>query len=161
MSRPLNYTTKIAARQTAQECVDLLADAGADHVEIKLAGREPAGLSFALDTPLGRRDFRLPLNVEGMQKRLAHAEAAGEFASLRKRAGAHSTREHAARVAWRVCRDWLAATVALIAAEMVSVDEAFTAYRVLPAGPHEGLTVYEAINRSETDALALTAPDPR
>ena len=135
--RPLNYTTKIAARQTAQECVTLLADAGADHVALALTDRQPSGLSFRLNTPLGPRDFRLPVNIDGMHQRLLRARKAGEFDTLHARLAQlnhYTSAGHAADVAWRVCRDWLAATVALIEAEMADVSEAFAAYRVLDGG---------------------------
>jgi len=148
--RPKNYTTKIRARQTAAECVELLADAGADHVALTMAGGGPVGLSFRLDTPLGPRDFKLPVNIDGMHKRLVAARRAGEFASLHAtitKLNEFTSREHAADVAWRVCRDWLDATIALVAAEMSDVSEAFAAYRVLNGGK----TVAELL--AERDAL--------
>lgn len=149
MSGPKNYTTKISARQTAGECVDLLADAGADHVALTMAGGGPVGLAFRLNTPLGPRDFRLPVNVPGMRKRLTAAESDGDFAGLRKARGTFSSEEHARRVAWRVCRDWLDATVALVLAEMADMSEAFAAYRVLDGGR----TVAEVLASSDTLAI--------
>lgn len=155
-TRPKNYTTTISARQSAQECVDLLADAGADHVALTMTGREPSGLSFRLNTPVGPRDFRLPVNTEGMHKRLTRAMHDGDFETLhttRARLELYASEAHAARVAWRVCRDWLDATVALVLAEMADISEAFAAYRILSGGR----TVYETL--AESDTLALTAGD--
>lgn len=154
MTRPKNYTTDISARQTAGECVDLLADAGADHIALTMAGGGPVGLAFRLNTPVGPRDFRLPVNIGGMHKRLRAAMAAGEFEPLhttRARLDRYVTAEHAARVAWRVCRDWLDATVALVQAEMADVSEAFASYRILDGGR----AVHEVLAESDTVA-ALT-----
>lgn len=153
MTRPKNYTTDISARRSAQECVDLLADAGADHVALTMTGREPSGLSFRLITPVGPRDFRLPVNIDGMHKRLQSAD----FESLHTTAARlrmYRTHEHAARVAWRVCRDWLDATVALVLAEMADVSEAFASYRILDGGR----AVYEVLAEADTVA-ALTGGD--
>jgi len=134
MSGPKDYTTKIGAQQTANECVSLLARAGADHVALAFDQRRPSGLSFRLNTPIGPRDFRLPVNVAGMRKRLERSEAEGDFAGARQRRGAFSSREHAERVAWRVCWHWLDSVVALVQAEMADMSEAFAQYRVLPGG---------------------------
>jgi hypothetical protein len=159
VTRPLNYTTQIDARRTAGECVDLLADAGADHVSLAMEARAPAGLYFALATPAGRREFRLPVNVPAMQKVLAR-----ELAADRPHVSAAAfqrmlTTGHARNVAWRVCRDWLEATVALVRAEMAALDEAFVAYRVIEGGEWAGRTVYEAITAGEAAALPGPAGD--
>lgn len=147
---PKNYTTMISTRQTAQECIDLLADAGADHIALTMAGRQPSGLSFRLDTPMGPRDFRLPVNAAGMHKRLRRADFSYLHTTAAK-IGTWRSEEHAHRVAWRVCRDWLDATVALVLAEMADMSEAFAAYRILDGGR----AVYEML--AEADTLALPA----
>src|SRR5258707_11471812 len=102
--RPKNYTTVIAAKRTAQECVSLLAEAGADHVAVSYENRQPTGLGFSLDTPHGSRSFLLPVNIDGVHKMLR----AADFASLhpsQARLLALRSREHAADVAWRGVRD--------------------------------------------------------
>src|SRR5258708_14771176 len=112
--RPKNYTTVIAAKRTAQECVSLLAEAGADHVAVSYENRQPTGLGFSLDTPHGSRSFLLPVNIDGVHKMLR----AADFASLhpsQARLLALRSREHAADVAWRVIRDWLDAQLAALA----------------------------------------------
>lgn len=104
---PLNYSTSIPATKTAGECQTILAKAGAASVAVHYESGEPAGLSFSLKTPHGSRNFTLPVNVEGMQRVLTEASRAGKIRSL-SRATATS-REHAAKVAWRVVKDWLEA----------------------------------------------------
>jgi hypothetical protein len=121
--RYLNYTTKIPVHQTVAECQSILAAAGASSAAVHFEDGQPAGLSFSLKTPHGTRAFTLPVNIDGVERVLAAADRDGEFAALKRKAGIFSSREHAARVAWRVIKDWLEANLALIAAEMVSIDE--------------------------------------
>src|SRR5260221_12652653 len=99
--RPKNYTTVIAAKRTAQECVDLLAEAGADHVAVSYADKQPVAIGFVLETPHGSRSFKMPVNIDGVAAMLAkmlknnppHVSAA-ELRRLR-------TREHAANASCR------------------------------------------------------------
>lgn len=126
--RPLNYTTTIPAAQTVGECQAILAAAGAASVAVHYEGGQPAGLSFSLATPHGQRNFTLPVNVDGAQRVLAKAEHSGQFATLKKAGGRFTSRAHATNVAWRVVKDWLEANLALIAAEMATIDEVMLPY---------------------------------
>ena len=140
MSRPLNYTTKIPTRRTASEVLDLLAEAGADHVSIELRDKEPVGVVFTLDTAGGRRDFVLPVDGDAMYARLGKARAMGEFASLHAsvaRLNQITSRANALNVAWRVVRDWLEAQLALIQAGMANLDQVMLPY--LEVEPGESL----------------------
>lgn len=151
---PLNYTTKVPARRTAAECVELLAEAGADAVACQYRERQPVGLSFRLTTPEGPRDFTMPVNVDGVHQMLVKANKAGEFRSDGYRVSAYGTRDHAANVAWRVVRDWLEAQLAIIAAEMATLDEVMLPY--LQVSP--GRTLWEEI-RERGQLPAIGGPD--
>lgn len=154
-NRPLNYTTKIPARQTIGECQELLGRAGASAVTVIYADRQVAGLGFRLDTPHGRRDFTLPVDVRAMHARLATARNDGLFASLhatRATLDGYTSREHAANVAWRVAKDWLEANLALIEAEMATLDQVMLPY--LHVGDER--TLWQAYREHEP-ALALSA----
>lgn len=134
MARPLNYTTTIPVHRTVTECQSLLAAAGASTVSMDFDDGQPAGLSFTLKTPHGPRHFSLPVDVPAMQAVLVKAEREGQFASMKKAAGKWTTTEHAARVAWRVIKDWLEAVLALVAAEMATIDEVMLPYLILDVG---------------------------
>jgi hypothetical protein len=126
---PLNYSTSIPAARTIGECQDILASAGAAAVAVQYENREPVGLSFRIATPRGLRDFSLPVNVDGVEQLLGNAHAAGRLSSSRGRnAASFTTRKHAAAVAWRVVKDWLEAQVALINADMVTLDQVMLPY---------------------------------
>lgn len=148
--RPLNYSTAIPAAQTVGECQQLLARSGAAAVAVHYEDAEPAGLSFRLDTPHGRRDFTLPVNVAGIQAVIAgmlrdnppHVSVAAR--------NKLASREHATRVAWRVVKDWLEANLALIAAQMATLDEVMLPYLQVD----DSRTLYQAYRERE-GALAL------
>lgn len=143
MAGPLNYTTKIPARRTVQECLGLLADAGADAVAAQYRDKQPVGLSFLLTTPAGPRNFAMPVNIDGVHKLLQTADLGS------RNTAAHKTREHAADVAWRVVKDWLAAQLAIIDAEMVTLDQVMLPYLQVEGGR----TLYEAFAASDAAAL--------
>ena len=150
MAGPLNYTTTISADKTAGECLALLGRNGASAIGITYEDRQPAGIAFQLVTPHGDRQFRLPVNVGGVHKAL--------LKSSRARSGGiaprYATVEQARRVAWRIAKDWLEAQLAIISAEMVTIDEAFLPYLQINGGQ----TMYEAWQQRE-QFLALEASD--
>ena len=137
-SGPLNYSTTIPASRTVGECQQVLADAGASAVAVMYEDKQPSGLSFRLETPAGRRDFAMPVNVDGVHRMLLAAEKAGRL--RHGSPGARTSREQASRVAWRVVKDWLEAQLAIIAAGMASLDEIMLPY--LEVAP--GRTMYAA-----------------
>lgn len=126
MPAPLNYTTKINVHKTVAEMQKMLADHGAKRIGIEYAGGRPAGLSFALDTPHGARSFTLPIDAQAMRALLISKDRAGELRSGSK--ADRTSYEQAERVAWRVVKDWLAAQLALVATEMVQLDQVMLPY---------------------------------
>jgi hypothetical protein len=152
--RPLNYSTTIPAAQTVGECQAILAAAGASSVAVHYEDGQPSGLSFTLKTPHGIRAFTLPVDLEAMGRVLAKAEDDGMFAASKKKAGTYSSREHAARVAWRVAKDWLEACLALIAAQMTTIDTV-----MLPFLHVDGdRTLWEAYRDQEQTAIEMGKP---
>lgn len=140
----LNYTTTIAADKTASEVGRILAKAKVASTSTHYDSTgEPSGVSFSLQTPHGSREFQLPVNVNGV------------FAILKADRNVPTrlrTREQAARVAWRIVKDWVEAQTALVAAGMVNIDEVMLPYLVTP----NGLTVYANYKERE-ESLAITA----
>jgi hypothetical protein len=149
-TKVLNYTTKIPVKKTVGECTELLAEAGATRVAIVYDHKVPVGLSFRLEVPQsGWQDFTLPVNVAAMARRLAGMKLPPSLhASAAEERRIRST-EHAAEVAWRVVEDWLEAQLAIIAAEMATLDQVMLPYLQLADG-----TLYEVIRDQH---LALPA----
>lgn len=146
-AKPLNYTTVIPAKRTVGECSDLLAEAGAARVATVYEDKKPVGLSFRLEMPSGWQDFTLPVNVAGVAKMLAALELSTKWGPTERTR--IKSAAHALDVAWRVVKDWLEAQLALIAAEMVSLDQVMLPYLQLDQG-----TLYEVIRDQH---LALPA----
>lgn len=149
MARPLNYTTDIPAGQTVGECQSILGAAGASSVAVHFEEGQPCGLSFALRTPHGRRNFTLPVNVTGMAAVLATMLASDPPHVSRARLNKLGSREHACNVGWRVIKDWLEANLALIAAEMATLTEVMLPYLHVD----EDRTLWQAYQDNERKAL--------
>jgi hypothetical protein len=152
--RLLNYTTTVPATRTIGECQHLLANAGAAAVAVMYEDRKPVGLSFRLATAAGMRDFAMPVNVPGVRKVLQGIDQDKAWpATLRPNMIAkYLTPQHAANVAWRIVKDWLEAQVAIIAAEMTTLDEVMLPWLQLRGGR----TLYQAYLESD----GLRALDP-
>lgn len=149
MSVTLNYTTSISVSKTASEMQQMLGRHGASSVVTQFgADQEEVGIGFTLVGPHGERAFSLPVNVEGVHKLLIRAVAAGKTKSLSK-ARARS-REQAARVAWRVAKDWLEAQLAMVQAQMVGLDEVMLPYLRVDGD----VTLYQRYRERESNLLS-------
>lgn len=139
----LNYTTQISTEKTVGEIQRILAKAKASSV---LTEFDPEAcvraISFRITTTFGVMSFRLPANVDAIQKILQ-----------RERIGLQRlrSREQAARVAWRIIKDWLEAQLALVAAGMADIQQVLLPYMQ----DDNGQTVYEALQEKHFEGLAL------
>lgn len=148
----LNYTTKVPVAQTIAAVQSMLAEHGADAVAVMYENREPCGLSFKLTTPHGPRAFSLPVDTRAVQRLLVQQSEDGKFRSDGYRNTKMTTPEHAARVAWRVLKDWLEAQLAMIEAQLVAFDQVMLPFM------HVGeLTVYESYVQREDSLRAIEA----
>lgn len=108
------YTTTVEAVKTAGDVTAMLASAGARRImtEYTSTGR-PEGMSFEIETKYGVQAFTLPIKTKAVHAVLKRQKLQPRYQTI----------EHAERVAWRVAHDWLRNQLALIEAEMVSLDE--------------------------------------
>jgi len=139
----LNYTTTIAPAKSIGEMQTMLARHGASAVATRYTKGEPSGLSFTLATPVGERAYTLPVNVDGV---LAALRADPK---VRRANSRYITPEHATRVAWRVAKDWLEAQLAIIEANMASLDQVMLPYLHVDGE----LTMYQAFLDQQTRAI--------
>lgn len=139
----LNYTTQIPASKTLGEIMGMLAGAGARSLQVDYDGGNPTGLQFLIATRFGERGFQLPANVERVWKVLSGQYDQGR---VQRR---FATKEQAARVAWRIVRDWLDVQLALIEAGMVDLEEVMLPYMVHDSGQ----TVYQLMQAQQFKAL--------
>lgn len=112
----LNYTTKVDVFATLGAIQGNLVHHGARKIlqEYDDSGRVQA-MSFTVNTPAGEKGIRLPANVDAVMRVLQKQKVKCD-------------REQAERVAWRIVKDWIEAQMAILEAEMVSMEEIFFPY---------------------------------
>jgi hypothetical protein len=145
----LNHTTQISALKTAGEIQTILAKHGAEAVALRYADAEPVGISFGIQTPYGLRYFDLPVRHDGVY------EVLKKQASRNIIRRAYANPEQAKRTAWRVLKVWLEAQLAIIEAQMVSLDEVMLPY----LRGEDGHTLYQSWQESEK--LSITTGSDR
>lgn len=126
----LNYTTSVPVITTIAQIQRILVSAGANQILTEYNDkRDPIGVAFAVVTPAGPRQYVLPV----------HADAVHAVLKKDKVPPRYATPEHAARVAWRILKDWLEAQLAIISSQMVGLDEVMLPYM----RGDDGRTVYQ------------------
>ncbi len=137
-----NYTTDVPAMRSVGEIQGILVGHGARAIMIDYDGKVPVALAFVLKTTQGELPFRLPANVKQVEKILLKMRARppetwhSDYEKVMDRIKAQ-----AARVAWRIIKDWVRAQMAILDTEMVKVEQVFLPY--LDVGG--GKTLYEAM----------------
>ena len=119
----LNYTTTIDAHKTVTEIQRLLARHGARAIMIEYSSSgEPIALAFEVERGGRALRYRLPCRHERLLVLLKRDPAVRP---------AQRTLAHATRVAWRILLNWCEVQMALIDAELSSVDEVMLPYALV------------------------------
>lgn len=120
----LNYTTGVSADKTVGEIQKMLGQKGASRVSVDYQDGRPSAVSFTLLVQKKVLPFRLPCNIPGVLAALIKQKVPGQYRN----------REHAARVSWRILKDWIAAQVALVEAGQAEMAEVFMPYMLNDKG---------------------------
>jgi len=137
----LNYTTTISTEKTAMEIQTKLVKVGAQAVLCEFdSNGVMCAMSFRIATAHGVVFFRLPAQLDGVLNAIKKD---------RKITPKFKTREQAARVAWRILKDWIEAQLAIIEAGMAEMVEVFLPY----AQSHDGSTLYQSIKNGGFKAI--------
>jgi hypothetical protein len=147
MPGPLNYTTTIDPSKSATECMGILANAGARKISIDMEHKVPIGLSFVIATRWGDRAFDMPANIEGTYQALLRSSRASGGIPPR-----FASREQAARVTWRVLKDWLEVQIAMIEAGLAEIEQIMLPYVLVE--PKK--TLYQAYGEQQPAIEAAT-----
>ena len=131
----LNYTTSINVAKTLSEIQAMLARAGAKSIQIDYAVGTPASIGFIIETQYGERGFKLPANTAAVYEVLKKHNVERRYRNI----------EQAHRVGWRIIKDWLAAQLALIETEMVTLDEVMLPYMLI--NPKQ--TLFELMTKNQ------------
>jgi hypothetical protein len=137
----LNYTTSIAVEKSMGEVIGALTRRGVTRISTLFdAEGSPSGIAFTMKTDYGFREFELPVRVEGVLRAMK---------ADTKVARSQCNPAQAARVAWRIAKDWLLAQSALIDAELASLDEVMLPYMV----DNKGRTAYSIMREGAMKEL--------
>lgn len=139
-----NYTTSVKAEKTIGEIQGMLGQAGAAQVLFEYDGPIVSAISFRLLHRDVMVSFRLPANIDAIYVVLQRDDG------IPRR---FKTTEQAARVAWRIIKDWLRAQLAIVEAEQAEMIEVFLPYA---QNPNTGATLYEQLE--DTGFKMLTGP---
>lgn len=143
-----NYTTDVPVNKTVSEIHLMLADHGAKRILFDYgADNKVQAISFTIDTPSGEQAVKLPANVDQVREVLRQQK---NNPKNRNRTQIDDSQEQAERVAWRIVKDWLAAQLAILETEMVTVQQVFLPYFL----NRQGQTLYEVYSAG---ALMLEA----
>lgn len=132
-----NYTTDVPVNKTVSEIHLMLADHGAKRILFDYGNdSKVTAISFTIDTPQGEQAVRLPANADRVRQVLREQR---NNPKVRNRSQIDDSQEQAERVAWRIVKDWLAAQLAILETEMVTVQQVFLPYFL----DRQGRTLYE------------------
>ncbi len=153
MSPLPNYTTDVPVDRTVAEIMAELRRHGARSIRTDYDDEgNLVALSFVATTPWGNQAFRLPADVDRVLAVMERDHASGGGRSHTRR----PDRAQAARVAWRIVRQWVTAQMAIIETEMVSMDRVMLPYALLPGQGSK--TVYDLMAE---ERFLLPAPAER
>ena len=132
-----NFTTDVPVNRTVSEIHLMLADHGAKRILFDYGddGKVNA-ISFTISTPYGEQAIKLPANAERVRAVLHEQK---NSTKNRSRTPIDDSQYKAVRVAWRIVKDWLAAQLAILETEMVTVQQVFLPYFI----NNKGETLYE------------------
>lgn len=143
-----NYTTDVPVNKTVSEIHLMLADHGAKRILFDYGtDNKVKAISFTIDTPSGEQAVKLPANTDRVREVLRQQKNSPKN---RNRSQIDDSQEQAERVAWRIVKDWLAAQLAILETEMVTVQQVFLPYFL----NRQGQTLYEVYSAG---ALMLEA----
>lgn len=133
-----NYTTTIKSEKTIAEIQQILAKHKAKAILTEYDNEGNAtSLSFKVDTINGEIGIKLPVNIEKVLQVLKNQR--------KNNTQVKDTKEQALKTGWRNIKDWIDAQMALIEAEMVTIDQIFLPYML----NNQGQTLYEAFKENQ------------
>lgn len=142
----LNYTTDVSCKKTAGELQGMLAAKGAQRVSVDYdADGNPAAVEFMITIHEAPVHFRLPCNVDGVQRALLRAR-------LHHR---KQSREHARNVAWRIVKNWCEAQLAIVESNQAEMAEVFLPYAI----DSNGESMYALFKESKQKQLKAANGD--
>lgn len=121
-----SFSTQVPVTRTISEIEKMLTKYGASKIMKEYNGDNPIMLAFAIMTEHGEMGVRLPIRPEKIQEVFKLQVSDGKLP--RKYWDGDWANEQAARVGWRIIKDWLDAQLTLLNIQMVKLEEIFLPY---------------------------------
>ena len=138
----LNYTTSIAVEKTVGQIQMALAEAGAASILVEYDNdRILSSVSFRIPYNGSLVSFRLPAQLDPIYVILQNDDRVPRKLKAR---------EQAARVAWRIIKNWVEAQLAIVEAEQVEMVEVFLPF---DQNPKTGETVFKQLANNNFELL--------
>lgn len=134
-----NYTTTKTVSQTIQDIQKVLIANGAKNISIEYDDGIAEAVIFSVNTPNGIRGIKLPCEWVKMRTALREAAIKNEI-----RIPKGDLFDYSKRVAWRQIYHWIDAQLALMATQMVKLEQIFLPYMV----NRSGKTFFEVIENN-------------
>jgi len=122
----LNYRTKIDPDKTATEIAKCLSMHGASAILTDYTDGILSAISFKIRLHQRELSFRLPCDWRPVLAVLEQQVRQGKI----RRSAANDLQ--AVRTAWRIVKDWVEAQMALVETQMVTTQQVFLPYAVMP-----------------------------
>lgn len=121
----LNYSTKIDSYKTLAEIQQILSKHGVRKMIVDNDNSgNPVALSFFVDWNGQMTSFSLPCNFKGVLNAMKNGKVQKSLC----------TEEQALRVGWRIVKDWVEAQMAIVEAELATIQEVFLPYAITQTG---------------------------
>lgn len=136
----LNYSTTVDCYKTISEIQQILTKANATKIIVDNKNGLPVGLTFSINWNDQLVCFALPCNYQGV------------LAELKRTRGVPKkflNDEQALRISWRILKDWVAAQLAIVAANLATLPQVFLPYAI----HKNGNTLYENIAQNKNQLL--------
>lgn len=122
----LNYTTEIESEKTISEIQKILVGHGANKITTDYSKEGiPIAVTFCLTLNGQMVGFSLPANNAGVLRAMQKD---------RNVPRSKCTEKQAQRVAWRIVKDWVAAQMAIVEAQLAELAEVFLPYAITKSG---------------------------
>lgn len=121
----LNYSTGIDVDKTIMEIEKILTSYGAESIMKKITDRRIKAIGFSLRINGVICGYQLPANAEGTLEVFKRTRGIPKSAH---------TIEQAERTAWRNCKIWILAQLALVESGGAEMGEVFSPYLILKNG---------------------------
>lgn len=157
-----NYTSEVPTSQTVYRIEQVLIKCGAAGISKEYASTagEIAAVSFAIETPNGKVNIRLPVDVERALDALWLDYVDGDKLTpdgkalhwaTRKKKKRSDFRDQAARTAWKIVQDWVEVQMSMIQLKQAETLQVFLPYVITSTGE----TMFKRLTNSGGNFAAL------